>query len=110
MMAANSTLPTLFFDSDKHPDSTLKAFNDFIESFELRYKALYPEPPKVSLEAAISRWQLCQEDEKKRLSADEYDEIKEELQSSDRVTKMLDMFLAKRFYQDWVSAEPNEKE
>ena len=109
MMAANSTLPTLFFDPDKHPDSTLKAFNDFIESFELRYKALYPEPPKVSLEAAISRWQLCQEDEKKRLSADEYDEIKEELQSSDRVAKMLGMFSAKRFYQDWVSAEPNEK-
>jgi len=108
-MAANSTLPTLFFDPDKHPDSTLKAFNDFIESFELRYRALYPEPPKVSLEAAISRWQLCQEDEKSRLSADEYDKIKEELQSSDRVAKMLGMFSAKRFYQDWVSAEPNEK-
>ena len=53
MVAANSTLPTLFFDLNKHLDSTLKAFNDFIESFELQYKAFYPELPKVSLEKAI---------------------------------------------------------
>ena len=43
----------LFFDPDEHPESTLKAFQEFVQRFNLRYDALYPDPPKVSLEAAV---------------------------------------------------------
>ena len=109
MATSNPALPSLYFDPDKHPDSTLKAFNDFVESFELRYDALYPEPPKISLETAIERWKLCQGDEKVKLTGDQFDEIKEGLRSADRVTKLLGMFSSKRLYQDWLSAEPSEK-
>ena len=101
--------PALYFDPDKHPDATLKAFNEFVESFELRYDALYPEPPKISLDAAIERWKLTQGDEKVKLSGDQYDEIKDGIRSTDRVTKLLGLFSSKRLYQDWVTAEPVEK-
>jgi len=50
----------LFFDPDEHPDQTLKAFEEFILDFSLRYEALYPDPPKVSLESAIQRWKYKQ--------------------------------------------------
>ena len=43
----------LFFDPDQHPEGTLKAFEKFTQMFQLRYNAQYPEPPKVSLDAAI---------------------------------------------------------
>ena len=39
-------IPNLQFDPDKHPHATLKAFNDFVEQYEFRYKAQYPEPPQ----------------------------------------------------------------
>ena len=48
----------LFFDPDQHPEDTLKAFEDFIKIFQLRYEAQYPDPPKVSLEAALQRWKV----------------------------------------------------
>ena len=48
----------LFLDPDDHPENTLKAFQEFIQHFELRYDALYPDLPKVSLEAAIERWKI----------------------------------------------------
>ena len=34
------------FDPDQHPEATLKVFNEFCESFTLRYNTLYPDPPK----------------------------------------------------------------
>ena len=43
----------LFFDPDDHLENTLKDFQEFIQPFALHYDALYPDPPKVSLEAAI---------------------------------------------------------
>ena len=46
--------PTLYFDPDAHPEDTLKVFNEFCDTFILRYNALYPDPPKVSMDAAIS--------------------------------------------------------
>ena len=49
---------TLFFDPDEHTDYTLKAFNDFIDLFELRYNAQFPDPPKLSLDAALMRWKI----------------------------------------------------
>ena len=44
----------LFFDPDDHPENTLKAFEEFIQQFELHDDAMYPDPPKVSLEAALN--------------------------------------------------------
>ena len=38
------TIPSLFFDPDEHPEDTLKAFTGFVESFERRYNAQYPDP------------------------------------------------------------------
>ena len=43
----------LFFDPDDHLENTLKDFQEFIQPSALHYDALYPDPPKVSLEAAI---------------------------------------------------------
>ena len=37
----------LFFDPDKHPEDTLKAFQEFVQTFELRYNAQYPDPPTI---------------------------------------------------------------
>ena len=68
----------LFFDPDLHPDNTLKAFEDFIQDYDLRYDAQYPDPPKVSLDSAIQRWKYRNTttevaDPKPKL--DQYDEI-----------------------------------
>ena len=63
---------TLYFDPDCHPDDTLKAFNEFVTDFELRYAA---DPPKVSLDAALNRWKITNEDAK--ISPDVYDSIVE---------------------------------
>ena len=39
---------TLFFDPTKHPDDSLKAFTEFVQIFDLRYAAQFPDLPKVS--------------------------------------------------------------
>ena len=54
---ASGTTP--HFDPDLHPDDTLKAFDEFIQSFYLRYEAQYLDAPKVSIDAAIERWKLA---------------------------------------------------
>ena len=59
-LASEEARLRLFFDPDDHPENTLKAFQEFIQRFELRYDALYPDPPKVSLEAAIERWKILE--------------------------------------------------
>ena len=43
----------LHFDPKEHPQNMLKAFQEILQFFQLRYDALYPDPPKVSLEGAI---------------------------------------------------------
>ena len=57
----------------------------------------------------MERWRIVQEDSKKRITLEEYDELKEGLRSVDRVTKLLGLYSSKRLYQDWMSAEPSEK-
>ena len=49
----------LFFDPDKHPEDTLKAFDKFTQAFELRHEAQFPDPHKVSIYAAIERWKFA---------------------------------------------------
>ena len=49
-------IPNLQFNQDRFPHTTLKAFNEFIEQYEFRYEAQYPEPPKHAIEACITKW------------------------------------------------------
>ena len=56
-LASEEARLRLFFDPDDHPENTLKAFQEFIQRFELRYDGY---PPKISLEAAIERWKILE--------------------------------------------------
>ena len=105
MMAERNSL---VFDPDLHPDDTLKAFNEFIQTFELRYEATYPDPPKSSLDVAIERWRITQAAEDVKPTIEQYDNIREEWQSKDKVTKFLGIYSSKRFYSDWKMAEQDE--
>ena len=80
----------VFFDSDLHSDDTLKSFVDFVKCFKLRYEAAYPDPPKVSLDAALSRWKLS--NNIKDPSIEEYDQVVDEWRGKDMVRKCLAMF------------------
>ena len=50
-MYLNEVIQHLFFDPDIHPENTLKAFQEFIQTFELRYNAQYSDPnyPRLPL-------------------------------------------------------------
>ena len=99
---------TLFFDPDHHPDDTIKAFNEFVIDFVLRYDASYPDPPKVSLDSAITRWKIGNDNQNPNQG--QYDTIVEEWRSKDKVAKFLGLFSSRRLYSDWCSAEPDEAE
>ena len=113
-MSKHSSEPrSLFFDPDEHPDNTLKAFNEFTQMFELRYNAQYTDPPKVSIESAIERWKLInatQIQPNPKPSIVQYDLIRAEWRSKDRVTKFLGMFSSSRLYTDWQAALPNARD
>jgi hypothetical protein len=53
MASENTHSTALYFDPDIYPDNTLKAINKYIQLYELRYDAQYPDPPKVSLDAVL---------------------------------------------------------
>ena len=108
MMAESQQASQLHFDPDLHPDDTMKAFNEFVQDFELRYDAKYPDPSKVSLEAALERWKFLHKDQKPGL--DDYDKIVEELKSKDRVAKFLGMYSSRRLFSDWKAAVPDDEE
>ena len=97
-------IPNLQFDPDKHPHATLKSFNDFIEQYEFRYEAQYPEPPKNLLENAILKWKS--ENDDAQPTAAQQITIRDELISKDKVRKLLGFFASVRFQQDWKAAEP----
>lgn len=97
---------SLHFDPDHHPDDTLKAFHEFVQDFELRYEASYPDPPKVSLDTALERWRLTHEDQKPTL--EQYDNIIDEWKSKDRVSKFLGIYSSRRMFSDWKAALPGE--
>ena len=90
----------LSFDPDHHPEDTLKAFDEFVQRFELRYDAQYPDPPKVSMDAAIERWKLGTNDPLKLPTVDEYDKIRSVWISHDKVAKFLGMYSSNRLYED----------
>ena len=96
----------LYFDPDLHNEDTLKAFNEFIQMFELRYNANYPDPPRMSMDSALERWKMANDN--KAPTLDEYDKVRAEWQSKDRVAKFLGIYCSMRFISDWKAAEPNE--
>ena len=98
--------PSLFFDPDHHPDDTLKSFVEFIQDFELRYSATYPDPPKVSLDAAINRWKLSNGNSDPSLA--DYDTLVDDWKGKDMVAKFLGIYSSRRLYSDWMMAEPVE--
>ena len=103
--------PQLYFDPDDHPESTLKAFEEFTQTFELRYDAQYPDPPKVSMDAAIERWKVenaTTENTSPKPTLSQYDGVKDQWRSRDRVAKLLGMFSSNRLYTDWKVAQPDE--
>ena len=101
----------LFFDPTNHPDDTLKSFTEFIRAFQLRYAAKFPDPPRVSLEAALQRWKIANttaEVADPRPTLDQYDEVVANWQSKDKVAKFLGQFSASTLYNDWLVAQPDE--
>ena len=100
-------VPTLSFDPDEHPHSTLKAFNSFIEQYEFRYDAQYPEVPKHVLDNAIEKWK-SENNNPETVSIAQKDTIQNEIRSKDKVKKLMGFFASLRFQQDWKAAEPVE--
>ena len=101
---------TLYFDPDKHPENTLKMFNEFCEMFVLRYNAQYPDPPKVSMDAAIARWKIenaTDENQDPKPSVAQYDTIRNNWRSKDKVLKFIGMYSSRRFQTDWTAAQPD---
>ena len=101
----SSTL--LSFNPDDDPASTLKSFNEFIQLFELRYDAVYLDPPKVSLDAALHRWKIentSDEVPDPKPTLIQYDTMRNQWQSKDKVAKFLGIFSSPRFHADWHMA------
>ena len=85
----------LFFDPDQHPEDTLQAFEEFTQLFELRYDAQFPDPPKVSMDAAIDRWKVAnttENNQNPRPDLATYDAIRNDWRSKDKVAKFLACF------------------
>ena len=77
-----------YFDPDLHPNDTLKAFVEFVQDFELRYTATYPDPPKVSLDAAVQRWRVINGFDTV-MPMEEYDKLVDQWKSKDMVAKFI---------------------
>jgi hypothetical protein len=76
MASENRRSTALYFDPNSYSDDTLKAFNEYIQQYELRYDAQYPHPSKVSLDAAIERWKLTTEAKDVKIDLEQYDTIR----------------------------------
>ena len=83
----------------------MKAFNEFIEQYQFRFEAQYPEPPKHAIEACITKWTATT---KKEPADANIEFIKNRWISKDKVRKLLGFFAKARLIQDWKAAEPNE--
>ena len=99
-------VPHLQFNPDKHPHATLKAFNEFVDQYDFRYEAQYPEPPKNILDNAVVRWKS--ENNDANPTAGQKLAIRNDVVSCDKVRKLLGFFATTRLQQDWKAAEPVE--
>ena len=101
----------LFFNPNKHPEDTLKVFDEFTQAFELRYAAQFPDPPKVSMDAAIERWKFVHKttaNPNLKPNLAQYDESRQEWPSRDRTANFLGMHSPNRFVTDWQTAQPDD--
>ena len=105
-MAARTSTSTLYFDPEPHPGNTLRAFDKFIQSFELRYDAQYPDPSKTSLKTTITPWKFANDNKKPTLV--NYDNIGDEWRSKDCMTKLLGIFSSKQLFADWKIAKQDD--
>ena len=101
---------TPIFNPEDHPADTLKAFIEFTTTFEFRYEAEFPDPPRVSMDTAIERWKFANTsptntDPKPTLA--QYDQIREDWRHKDMVAKFIGLFSSQRLIEDWQAAEPN---
>ena len=101
-------VPCLQFDPDKHPHATLKAFNEFVDQYEYRFNAQYPEPSKQLLDNAVIKWKTEHADAGDP-NATQRVTIRNEVVSRDKVRKLLGFFASIRLQQDWKAAEPTEE-
>ena len=103
---------TIFFNPDKHPNDTWKAFKQFCNRFELRYSAQFTDPPKTALDSAIQRWKLehppTEHVANPMPTVDEFDAMKEQWKSRDKIAKVLGMFSSERLFNDWEIALQDE--
>ena len=70
----------LVFNPDDHPSDTLKQFNQFYQSYALRYNAQYINPPKNSINSAIARWKVVNtntDGKEPTPTVDVYDELRD---------------------------------
>ena len=74
----NTCSTAMYYDPDIYPDDTLKAFNEYIQMYELPYDAQYPDPLKVLLDAAIERWKLTAGAKDMKIDHEQHDAIREE--------------------------------
>ena len=105
---------TIYFNPDNHPSNTWKAFRTFASRFELRYAAQFTEPPSSAMASAIQRWELehppeAGGDRKPIPTVQQFDTMKENWKSKDKVSKVLGLFSSERVYEDWMIAEPDEQ-
>ena len=103
---------TIYFDPNRHPSDTHKAFELFCKRFELRYNAQFVDPPRTAMNSAIQRWELphppTEENPRPKPTVDEFDAMKELWKNKDKVNKVFGMFSAPRLHSDWEIAETNE--
>ena len=102
---------SLFFNPDAHPTDTLKSYKEFCVRFELRYDAQFTDPPNTAMDAAIKRWAIQNKTETVQNPTpdlDQYDTIRDEWRSKDKVSKVLGMFSSPRLYSDWEAAQRDE--
>ena len=102
----------LHFDPDSHPKDTLKQFREFCRLFELRYDAQFPDPPKSSMDAAISRWVVLKtttENPNPKPNINDYDEVRDDWRAKDMVKKVIGMFSSPRLSSDWEAAEADHQ-
>ena len=96
------------FYPDVYPENTLKAFNQAVDPFELRYEAQFPDPPKVSIDAAIEQWKYANFTDKQsnlRPSLEQHDKIRKDRRSKNKTAKFVGMFSSKRVQSDWKTAQ-----
>ena len=102
----------IYFDPNQHANDTWKAFKTFCNRFNLRYNAQFTDPPKTAMDSALQRWHLLNPPTEQvpnpRPTADQFDNMKEQWKSKDKVAKVLGLFSSERLYSDWEIAEPDE--